>query len=90
MKYLILISFLAIGLISLSQDTEIPIHIEGKVFHPDEETPYSGVSLQLFSNETMVYSMVTDTSGKYHLPLKKLGDYYVIVKKNGFVGRVVL
>jgi hypothetical protein len=84
MKNFLLILFLALGLVSLSQDTKIPIHIEGKVLHPDTETPFKGAVLQLFYKKSMVYSMVTDSSGKYHLPMKKLGEYYIIAKMKGF------
>ena len=84
MKYLFLILLISISFLSVSQESEIPIHIEGKVLHPDAETPFSGAELHLFFNNSMVYSMVTDTSGKYHLPMKKLGEYYIIAKMKGF------
>ena len=84
MKYLFLIALFTVSLLAVSQDTEIPIHIEGKVLHPDTETPFKGAVLQLFYKKNMVYSMVTDTSGKYHLPMKKLGEYYIIAKMKGF------
>ncbi len=74
---------------SKNQSVHYPFDLKGKVITNNGLLPLTAVEVELYDQNQLMYSTVTDQEGNFSLSIQKRGDYRLIIKTEGYQRRKI-